>query len=69
MMARRIERLEFRVKLLEEEARGGIDLSTIRSEELPATARRVSNAIDMRDRRRGHLDGRHACRAARTPRG
>jgi len=26
-MARRIERLEFRVKLLEEEARGGIDLS------------------------------------------
>jgi hypothetical protein len=27
MMARRIERLEFRVKLLEEESRGGIDLS------------------------------------------
>jgi hypothetical protein len=27
MMARRIERLDFRVKLLEEESRGGIDLS------------------------------------------
>jgi len=27
MMARRIERIEFRVKLLEEEARGGIDLA------------------------------------------
>lgn len=35
MMARRIERLEFRVKLLEEEARGGIDLSRFDPKNVP----------------------------------
>jgi hypothetical protein len=35
MMARRIERLEFRVKLLEEEARGGIDLSRFDPKNFP----------------------------------
>jgi len=35
MMARRIERLEFRVKLLEEEARGGIDLSRFDPKHFP----------------------------------
>lgn len=35
MLARRIERVEFRVKLLEEEARGGIDLSRFDPKNFP----------------------------------
>jgi hypothetical protein len=35
MLARRLERLEFRVKLLEEEARGGIDLSRFDPKQFP----------------------------------
>jgi hypothetical protein len=35
MMARRIERLDQRVKLLEEEARGGIDLSRFDPKHFP----------------------------------
>jgi len=35
MMARRLERLDFRVKLLEEEARGGIDLSRFDPKNFP----------------------------------
>jgi len=35
MLARRLERLDFRVKLLEEEARGGIDLSRFDPKQFP----------------------------------
>jgi hypothetical protein len=36
MLARRLERLEMRMKLLEEEGRGGIDLSRFDPKNFPA---------------------------------
>ena len=37
LLARRLERLEMRVKLLEEEGRGGIDLSRFDPKQFPAS--------------------------------